>query len=110
MKTSAQDAAKAVAANEAAQRRHAMAQRASLSAGKPKLTADNAVAFLDWITTHVVGHQMTHEEAKLLMHAAALAISTQHAEAQGKATQHTLVEEGIIDPPPGGSQSWANPT
>lgn len=84
---------------------HADAQRMARAAGKPKLSAETAVEFLDWLTTHVVGGHMTHEEATLLMRAAELVISTRHADAQDKATQHTLVERGLIAPPPTASPS-----
>ena len=63
---------------------------------RPKLTAENVVAYLDWLTENMgaipSGHAAQH------MQAAELAIRTLATEAQGKATQHTLVEDGIIPP------------
>ena len=67
---------------------------------RPKLTAEGAVEYLDWIMANL---QHLGTTARLHMAAAELAIRTKANEAQAKATQHTLVEDGIIDPPPAAS-------
>ena len=59
------------------------AKRVSLAAQKPPLTSQGVVEYIDWITTQVVGNQMQIGEAQLLLTAAQLVISTQHADAQG---------------------------
>ena len=66
---------------------------------RPALTADTAVEYLDWIMRN-----LSHlgPSASLHMAAAELAIRIKMGEAQAKATQHTLVEQGIIDQPTGG--------
>ena len=63
---------------------------------RPTLTADTAVEYLDWIMRNLehLGTSTAHHMA-----AAELAIRTKANEAQAKATQHTLVEDGIIDAP-----------
>ncbi len=67
---------------------------------RPRLTAETAVEYLDWIMHNLenLGPSAQHHMA-----AAELAIRTKANEAQAKATQHTLVEDGIIDPPPAAS-------
>jgi hypothetical protein len=65
---------------------------------RPKLTAENVVDYLDWLTENVGSLVPAHLAAHL--QAAELVIRTQGNAAQAKATQHTLVEEGIIAPPP----------
>ncbi len=67
---------------------------------RPKLTAETAVEYLDWIMHNL---ENLGPEAQLHMAAAELAIRTKANEAQAKATQHTLVEDGVIDPPPAAS-------
>jgi len=65
---------------------------------RPKLTAENVVEYLDWICGNIgnfIGVELDSH-----MKAAELVIRTLATEAQGKATQHTLVEDGVIDPPP----------
>ena len=66
-------------------------------AKRPKLTADTAVEYLDWITSNVAS--IAGPEVTLHMQACELAIRTRATDAQAKATQHTLVEQGIIDQP-----------
>lgn len=105
MRSTIQEAAAKVHETEKQRQVHQAAKRNALAIGKPTLTADEVVEFLNWITVHVVGDQMSHAEATLLMRAAELAISTRHADAQDKVTQHTLVDQGVIAPPPNASQS-----
>jgi hypothetical protein len=63
---------------------------------RPTHTADTAVEYLDWIMRNLdhLGPTVLHHMA-----AAELAIRIKMGEAQAKATQHTLVEQGIIDQP-----------
>lgn len=63
---------------------------------RPILTADTAVEYLDWIMRNLdhLGPTVVHHMA-----AAELAIRIKMGEAQAKATQHTLVEQGVIEPP-----------
>jgi len=64
---------------------------------RPKLTAETVVEYLDWLTANIGSLPQQHSAAH--MQAAELAIRTLATEAQGKATQHTLVEDGVIKPP-----------
>jgi hypothetical protein len=67
---------------------------------KPTLTAATVVMYLDWLAEHIAaGHMLAHQSASLIS-VAELVIRTTAVEAQGKATQHTLVEDGVIAPPP----------
>lgn len=63
---------------------------------RPTLTAETAVEYLDWIMRNLdhLGASAAHHMA-----AAEMAIRTKANEAQAKATQHTLVEDGIIEAP-----------
>jgi hypothetical protein len=65
---------------------------------RPALTLDNVPAYLDWALTH----QGTMRRGELEHHltAAELIVRLKMGEAQNKATQHTLVEQGIVEPPP----------
>jgi hypothetical protein len=67
---------------------------------RPKLTAENVVEYLDWVMENLdkLGTATAHHMA-----AAELVIRTLAVVAQDKATQHTLVEDGIIAPPPAAS-------
>ncbi len=62
---------------------------------RPVLTADTAVEYLDWIMRNLnhLGPSVIHHMA-----AAELAIRIKMGEAQAKATQHTLIEDGVIKP------------
>lgn len=68
---------------------------------RPQLTAEKVVGYLDWIM-HNLG-ALSAPAIDLHLRAAELAIRTKANEAQGKATQHTLVEDGTIAPPPSAS-------
>ena len=68
------------------------------SSRRPKLTAETVVDYLDWITANF--STLPSGQALLHMQAAELTVRTLATAAQGKATQHTLVEQGIIAPPP----------
>lgn len=61
---------------------------------RPKLTADTAVEYLDWVCEHL--GQMSAEVVGRHMQAAELVIRTRMGDAQAKATQHTLVEQGVL--------------
>lgn len=74
------------------------ARAARLAGSRPALTAAGVVSYLDWVTTHV--HEMHPHHVKVHLQAAELAIRTLATEAQNKATQHTLVEQGLIEAPP----------
>jgi hypothetical protein len=67
-----------------------------LTRPRPKLSVDSVDDYLDWIAgnLNVLGAQ-----ARLQLDAVELVIRTLTTEAQGKATQHTLVESGIIQQP-----------
>lgn len=69
-----------------------------LTRPRPKLTADNVVDYLDWVSDNATNFLPVALDTH--MKAAELAVRTLTTEAQGKATQHTLVEDGIIKPPP----------
>jgi len=64
---------------------------------RPKLTAENAVAYLDWIMENL--GSFSKGEELLHMQAAELAIRTKANEAQAKDTQHTLVRDGVMEAP-----------
>ncbi|HEY5329110.1 MAG TPA: hypothetical protein VIJ79_04435 [Acidobacteriaceae bacterium] len=68
---------------------------------RPRLTAATVVEYLDWLTANIGALPAQHTAQH--MQAAELAIRTLATEAQNKATQHTLVESGVIDPPPAAS-------
>lgn len=65
---------------------------------RPKLTAETVVAYLDWAMENI--GKLSPQALEAHMKAAELAIRTLATEAQNKATQHTLVQDGTIDPPP----------
>jgi hypothetical protein len=65
---------------------------------RPKLTAENVVDYLDWLTSNL--GSLPGPEAELQMRACELVVRTRMGAAQAKDTQHTLVRDGIIDPPP----------
>ena len=74
-----------------------------LTKGKrPKLDAENVDPYLDWIADNIGTHHASVTENHL--RAAELLIRTKANEAQAKATQHTLVEQGIIDAPTTGAK------
>jgi hypothetical protein len=65
---------------------------------RPKLTAEDVVEYLDWVLANIGALKPSDVETH--MRAAELAIRTRATDAQAKATQHTLVEQGVIEPPP----------
>lgn len=65
---------------------------------RPTLTKDNVPQYLDWALTHQGG--MRRGELEHHLAACELVVRLQMGEAQNKATQHTLVESGVIEPPP----------
>ena len=70
--------------------------RPTLTRPRPKLTKDNVVEYLDWIADNV--HNLTTKQLETHMQAAELTVRTLTTDAQGKATQHTLIEDGTIPP------------
>ena len=69
----------------------------NLISKRPKLTAESVVDYIDWALENA-GVLGTGAVA-MHMQAAELVIRTRATDAQAKATQHTLVEQGIIDQP-----------
>lgn len=67
-------------------------------ATRPKLTLETVPEYLDWLTSNLGGH--SRQDIEHHLRAAEMVVRLRMGDAQGKATQHTLVEEGIIDPPP----------
>lgn len=63
---------------------------------RPKITLENTYDYLDWIASQ----ELPREAMERHMQLAALAVRLRMGEAQDKATQHTLVEDGVIKPPP----------
>lgn len=70
-------------------------------AKRPRLTLDNVPDYLDWITANL--HGLNDKQVEQHLRAVELVVRMQGNQAQAKATQHTLVESGIIDPPPSAS-------
>jgi hypothetical protein len=64
---------------------------------RPKLTAEAVGEYLDWITENISSIPGNH--LAVHMQACELVIRTRATDAQAKATQHTLVESGVIDQP-----------
>jgi hypothetical protein len=62
----------------------ALARRSARSQGKPTITEDTVVVFIDWIATQLVGDALSAGEATILLRAAELVISKTHAGAQAK--------------------------
>jgi hypothetical protein len=81
------DAAEAVAQTTNAARLERRQLAAEVLAKRPKLTADDVVNYLDWVTTGM--HVMTQQEVGHHLTAAELAIRTRMGDAQGKATAHS---------------------
>jgi hypothetical protein len=69
---------------------------------RPRLTAGTIFQSLDWVLDH---SSLLGSEVDLHMQAIELAIRTMGNEAQAKDTQHTLVRDGVIEPPPAASPS-----
>ncbi|HEX4511526.1 MAG TPA: hypothetical protein VH328_15670 [Burkholderiaceae bacterium] len=65
---------------------------------RPTLTVENVGPYLDWL----MGQHGRMADAEMRSHLAAceLLVRTRMGEAQAKDTQHTLVRDGVIDPPP----------
>lgn len=87
------------AAGDAARRRSARDDHFKRAmTARPKLTADTAVDYIDWLTSNLDAlepHDIAHHFT-----AAELVVRVHMGNAQAKATQHTLVQDGVIDPPP----------
>ncbi len=65
---------------------------------RPTLDPEALVDYLDWIGSCVGG--MTAADLQAHMQVAELAVRLAMGAAQAKATQHTLVQDGVIAPPP----------
>lgn len=63
---------------------------------RPTLTTETVVEYLEWIAANV--DALTTAQVDLHMKAAELTMRKLATEAQNKATQHTLVEDGVIAP------------
>lgn len=90
---------------ESAQRAHT-ARRANFteppgptSTARPQLTASNAVEYIDWALSNAPALVNT-KTLDAHLRGAELVVRMHMAEAQAKDTQHTLVRDGVIDPPP----------
>jgi hypothetical protein len=68
-----------------------------IASARPRLTTDSVIDYLDWLTGNL--HAIDKDLAAVHMAAAELVIRVQMGEAQGKATQHTLVDEGKLKAP-----------
>lgn len=80
-------------------------RKAEVALAMPKLSGETVEEYLDWLTKH--GHVLTAERLATCAQMAELTVRLQMGKAQAKATQHTLVESGVIAPPPtpsGGGQ------
>ena len=65
---------------------------------RPKLTAETTFEYLEWIAENQdkIGRPQLETHKQI----AELAVRMRMGEAQDKATQHTLIEDGTIAPPP----------
>ncbi|HEV2646547.1 MAG TPA: hypothetical protein VGU46_09305 [Acidobacteriaceae bacterium] len=64
---------------------------------RPKLTAETVAEYLDWVVSNL--NSIPGQQLATHLTACELVIRTRATDAQAKATQHTLVEDGIIDQP-----------
>lgn len=64
---------------------------------RPKLTTESVVDYLDWVADNF--EAMNADTSTKHLAAAELAIRTLAIEAQNKATQHTLVQDGTMKAP-----------
>jgi hypothetical protein len=64
----------------------------------PKLSAETVIEYLDWVVKNL--DAMPPEHIAHRLNAAELVVRVHMGNVQGKATQHTLVEDGTIAPPP----------
>lgn len=89
------------------EQQHAAAARKSARiATMPKLTGESVEEYLDWLSKH--SPALDAAQLSTCLQLAELMVRLQMGKAQAKDTQHTLVRDGIIDPPPpasGGGQS-----
>ena len=72
--------------------------RQSLLAKRPKLHPDTAHEYLDWVISSMPAFEA--EDVERFFRAAELLVRVRMGDAQDKATQHTLVQDGTIAPPP----------
>lgn len=64
---------------------------------RPKLTAETVADYLNWVVSNL--NSIPGQQLATHMLACELVIRTRATDAQAKATQHTLVEQGVIDQP-----------
>ena len=69
---------------------------------RPKLTVDTVVEYLDWALANARALSL-RDELAAHMQGAELVVRIHMGNAQAKDTQHTLVRDGLIDPPPAAS-------
>ncbi len=65
---------------------------------RPAVDVEAIVDYLDWIASCI--GEMDSQRIAQHIALAELAVRTTMGAAQAKATQHTLVEDGVIKPPP----------
>jgi hypothetical protein len=75
-----------------------MKREAALATPRPKLTEDGVVAYIDWALGNI--GRLGGAELDAHLRGAELVLRGIGFAAQNKATQHTLVEDGTIKPPP----------
>lgn len=66
----------------------------------PTLTEANLPSFLNWVVKISLSGVVTNHQVDVALRAAELLLRSKMGEAQNKDTQHTLVRDGVIDPPP----------
>jgi hypothetical protein len=72
-----------------------------LPPNRPRLTSESVVPYLDWLLRNQ--GRMSQQELDANLRAVELVVRIHMGAAQAKDTQHTLVRDGVIDPPPAAS-------
>jgi hypothetical protein len=67
---------------------------------RPRISEETLYEHLDWLGQQDPNAQLGTAKLDHLVKVAELAVRVQGNKAQAKATQHTLVEDGLIAPPP----------
>jgi hypothetical protein len=73
-------------------------RKAELVLNMPVLSGETVEEYLDWLAKNARALDAAHLATCLQL--AELMVRLQMGKAQAKATQHTLVESGVIAPPP----------
>lgn len=68
---------------------------------RPKLALETVPEYLDWVVGNIT--HMHSQAVDAHLRAAELVVRLRMGQAQAKDTQHTLVRDGVIDPPPAAS-------